>query len=79
MVNPESVLLTEAEAANVLGCSARTLRRWRHAGQVPPYVMLKGRPRYIRVLLDKWAQAEAVNGVIEQVTRKAEEDLEVQS
>ncbi len=39
-------LLTEVEAAELLALSAKTLRRWRWAGQGPEFVKLGGAVRY---------------------------------
>ena len=48
-------LLTEAEAADVLRVSVRTLKRWRLAGTGPPVAGYAGRSvRYKRSELLKW-------------------------
>ncbi|HEX2256323.1 MAG TPA: helix-turn-helix domain-containing protein [Afifellaceae bacterium] len=39
-------LATEAEAAHILGLSAKTLRRWRWAGKGPHFVKVGGAVRY---------------------------------
>jgi len=38
-VSPD-LRVREATAAHVLGCTARTLQRWREAGCSPPFVLL---------------------------------------
>jgi predicted DNA-binding transcriptional regulator AlpA len=35
-------MLTEAETADLLGCSTRTLQAWRQSGQGPDFVKLNG-------------------------------------
>ena len=39
-------LVTEHDAAQILGLSVKTLRRWRWAGKPPPFVKLGGAVRY---------------------------------
>ena len=39
-------LVTEHDAAQVLGLSVKTLRRWRWAGKPPPFLKLGGAVRY---------------------------------
>ena len=39
-------LITEVEAADLLGLSVKTLRRWRWAGHPPRFIKLGGAVRY---------------------------------
>ena len=39
-------LVTEHDAAQIMGLSVKTLRRWRWAGKPPPFVKLGGAVRY---------------------------------
>ena len=39
-------LVSEHEAANILGLSVKTLRRWRWAGREVPFIKLGGAVRY---------------------------------
>lgn len=51
-MTPLPVLLTTGEAANHLGVSAGTVRRWAKAGQLPHVVMPSGRMKFRRDDLD---------------------------
>ena len=52
------VLLTEAEAAELLGCSTRTLQSWRQSGQGPAFVKLNGTMvRYPRRAVEEFIAA----------------------
>lgn len=50
-------LLTEAQAADVLRVSPRTLQGWRHRGDGPPFVKLGAAVRYRRVDLRRYIAA----------------------
>ena len=50
-------LLDEAQAAELLGISARTLQRWRRTDAGPVFVRLGGSVRYPRLGLERFAQA----------------------
>jgi predicted DNA-binding transcriptional regulator AlpA len=52
---PESILLTEAQAAQLLGFSPRTLQAWRVRGGGPTFVHVSARcVRYRREDLEAW-------------------------
>lgn len=52
---PNGGLLTEAEAARLLGHSARTLQKWRLEGNGPPFLRMGKRSvRYRRTELENW-------------------------
>jgi len=52
---PESILLTEKQAARVLGFSPRTLQAWRVRGGGPAFVHVSARcVRYRREDLETW-------------------------
>ncbi|HAU28676.1 MAG TPA: DNA-binding protein [Rhodospirillaceae bacterium] len=49
-------LLTEKEAAQLLGLSIRTLQAWRYRKEGPPFIKMSGRAiRYQRSDLIAWA------------------------
>jgi predicted site-specific integrase-resolvase len=50
-------LLNQAEAAQLLGLSPNTLRRWRHEGRGPTWVRLEGAVRYAPEALDEFVAA----------------------
>ena len=54
----ERIYLTTAEAALYLGLPARTLQRYRIAGEGPAFHRFGGRVRYRRSDLDAWAAEE---------------------
>ena len=53
--HPEPLLLTETEAAKIIGFSPRTLQRWRIDGNGPKFLRISPRAiRYLREDLDSW-------------------------
>ena len=55
---PSPLLLTETEAANILGFSIRTLQKWRSQGGGPRFVRVSARAiRYRRTDLDQWIES----------------------
>ena len=50
------VLLTEAEVAELLRVSERTVRRWRAEGTGPPAVRVGKAVRYRRRAVDEWLE-----------------------
>jgi excisionase family DNA binding protein len=52
-------LLTEAELADLLKVSARTIRDWRVKGSGPPALRLGRGIRYRRRDVDAWLEAQA--------------------
>ena len=56
-MNDERNYLSTCEAAEYLGLSARTLRRYRVTGDGPVFHRFGGRVRYRREDLDAWAAA----------------------
>lgn len=56
-IRPVLHLLTEKEAAKILGFSIRTLQNWRHRGGGPRFVRVsKGCIRYRREDLEAWVE-----------------------
>lgn len=53
--------LTETQAAQHLGLSVATLRAWRHRGKGPRFVRFGRAVRYLRVDLDAFIRACAVD------------------
>jgi hypothetical protein len=47
-------LMTNAEVAEVLKVSPKTLAVWRFRKQGPPYIAVEGRVRYSRAALCDW-------------------------
>jgi Helix-turn-helix domain len=47
-------LMTTQEAADVLGRSLNTLKRWRYEGTGPAYVVIEGRVRYDQAVLEDY-------------------------
>lgn len=54
MYLPMAGLVTEQEASNILGLSARTLQKWRLQGNGPRFVKLGHAVRYDPVELDRY-------------------------
>lgn len=54
MNDEQKPLMTQAEAAEYLDVSVRTLSRWRDAGEGPRYVTVSGRAWYTMPLLEEW-------------------------
>ncbi len=52
-VSPD-LRVREATAAHVLGCTARTLQRWREAGRSPPFVAVSRSVTYRLADLLAW-------------------------
>lgn len=50
----DDVLLTEAEVADLLRVSQRTVRRWRNEGTGPPALRVGRRIRYRRSAVEAW-------------------------
>lgn len=58
MTHGNAVLLSEREAAAVLGLKPRTLENWRQSGDGPPFVRISSRcVRYRPADLEAWADA----------------------
>jgi excisionase family DNA binding protein len=53
-VPTDDVLLTEAEVADLLRVSPRTVRRWRNEGTGPPALRVGRRIRYRRSAVEAW-------------------------
>ena len=52
------MLMSQKEAANMLGFSTRTLERWRWEGGGPPFVAISARCiRYRQADLEKWIES----------------------
>lgn len=51
-------LVTEAEAAELLSLSVRTLQAWRYGGSGPRYCRLGRQIRYRRAVLLAWVEAQ---------------------
>ena len=45
MPEPEKILVSETETAEILSCSAKTVYNMRKAGELP-FVMIRSRPMY---------------------------------
>jgi predicted DNA-binding transcriptional regulator AlpA len=52
-----NTLLNSEDAAQILGCSARTLASWRIAGDGPKFVAVGRLIRYRRGDLEEWLQS----------------------
>ncbi len=69
MKNPD--LINELEAAELLGCSRRTLQSWRSERRGPPFVKLGNRRfsrvRYLRAELERWLTARTSQGEVRHV------------
>lgn len=52
----DKVILTEKEAAEVLGTSGSTLARLRREGRGPAHRMVGNRARYHREAVERWVQ-----------------------
>lgn len=59
------MLLTQAEAAELLRLSERTLERWRVVGGGPVFCKLGKRVLYRRADLEKWIASHVVNSTSE--------------
>jgi excisionase family DNA binding protein len=59
------VLLTQAETAELLRLSERTLERWRVVGGGPVFCKLGKRVLYRRADLDEWIASHAVRSTSE--------------
>jgi hypothetical protein len=58
VAEPRPVKITPTEAARLIGCSPRTLERWRRDRVGPPFFKpLIGRPFYLLSDLDAWLAA----------------------
>lgn len=56
-------LLDTPAAADVLGISPETMRKWRHRGIGPAYVQLsRSQVRYRIADLDKWIKSRLIGG-----------------
>jgi excisionase family DNA binding protein len=58
-INPDA-LLTEAQAADLLNLSIRTLQAWRVRGGGPLFVRLGRSVRYRRTDISKWLDASVL-------------------
>lgn len=56
-------LLTEAQAADHLNLSVRTLQAWRSRGFGPPFIRAGRAVRYRRADLDRWIEANSVSNL----------------
>jgi predicted DNA-binding transcriptional regulator AlpA len=56
--HPEEVLLTPAEAADILHHKAPTLERWRKTGYGPRFVKFGKRVAYRREAIDAWIRSQ---------------------
>ncbi len=54
--NSQSMLLNESQAAHQLGLKVATLRRWRWAGQPPPFIKIGAAVRYDPADLQKFIE-----------------------
>ncbi|MCK6445769.1 MAG: helix-turn-helix domain-containing protein [Planctomycetes bacterium] len=54
MEKNETEFMTAPEFADLLRVDQRTLRSMRHAGDVPPPIMIGTRPRWRRADVDAW-------------------------
>jgi excisionase family DNA binding protein len=59
------MLLTQAETAELLRLSERTLERWRVQGGGVPFVKLGRRVVYRRIDIDKWVASHVVSSTSE--------------
>jgi excisionase family DNA binding protein len=53
----KDALLTANDLAAHLGCSRRTLRRWRHEGRIPRAIRVGRLVRWRRADVDRWERA----------------------
>ncbi len=53
-----AILLTTAEAAEVLRIAPITLHRWRNAGKGPRYIEMGRKVYYRRVDLERWIEEQ---------------------
>jgi predicted DNA-binding transcriptional regulator AlpA len=68
------VFLTEGQLSHREGIGCRTLQRWRHTGDGPPYIRVG--PRQIRYRLSayvEWAKAREFRHRAHEVSRQLEE------
>lgn len=59
IIDPDA-LLTEAQAAQVLGLSIRTLQSWRCRGDGPAFVRAGRAVRYRKTEINSWVDANTV-------------------
>lgn len=63
-----TMLMTEAQAAELLGFAPSTLRDWRYQGDGPRFVRVSARCiRYRRCDLDAWVESRVVTSTSEDV------------
>lgn len=56
--NTQPLLLTETEAAKLIGFSIRTIQKWRMVGRGPQHVRVSSRAiRYRREDIDAWIES----------------------
>lgn len=60
MIHHENKLLTETDAAQMLGLSVRSLQGWRLNGRGPKYLKLSKAVRYSQADLTAWLESRAV-------------------
>ena len=61
------MLLSQKEAAKMLGFSTRTLERWRWEGGGPPFVAISARCiRYRQADLEKWIESRVERKMTEE-------------
>lgn len=67
-------VLTTLEAAQLLKRTPATLRRWRTAGEGPPWVRIgsspKGRCLYLRRHIDSWLDANTYTSTADETVRR---------
>ena len=70
-IDPDK-LLTEAEAADLLGFTVRALQGWRYKGGGPQFVKINGKSvRYARRELRKWIDVNQRRSTSDTVSRRA--------
>lgn len=57
---PDSIVLNERQAANMLGCSVALMRKWRRLGQGPSYRRLGRLIRYTQADIQAFLDAQLV-------------------
>jgi excisionase family DNA binding protein len=65
MIEDAAMLFTQAEAADHLRLSERTLKRWRVSGSGPAFVKLGRRVLYRKLDLEEWIASRVVHSTSE--------------
>lgn len=60
---PEKILLTKEQAAEVLQVSVGTLENWRYQRKGPPFMKIGGLVRYEKGALHAWIDAQTVHEI----------------